>query len=85
MDTMTPRSEMCVTLSRGLSFRWYWSEAEEQTFFRDMCITLHLDGLNVMPQLLLQEVYIIEVFMFFFMQELYFEEFISFAALFFYI
>jgi hypothetical protein len=41
---------MCVTLSRGLSFRWYCSEAEEQTFFRDMCITLHLDGLNVMPQ-----------------------------------
>ena len=40
--------------SRGLSFRWYWSEAEEQTFFRDMYIALHLDGLNVMPQPLLQ-------------------------------
>jgi hypothetical protein len=45
--------DVCHTF-RGLVVQMVleWSRGED--FFRDMCNTLHLDGLNVMPQSLLQ-------------------------------
>ena len=45
---MTPRSEMSDTFQGlvELSSRWYWSEIEEQTFFRDMRKTFFRDLLQ---------------------------------------